>query len=236
MTEVITEQVAPKLQLTSQEAVDVIYETLECLHQVFTEHGLPYTVYCGTALGVERHGGLIPWDDDGDVAILSHDEDRLVALTETFAKRGFILIREPFFGYRLYHSQLAKPRPFDQHPYPFVDIFLLHDTGSKYELITDEAKEYWPQNPLPYPCFERLVDVQFGHLTLRGLTPKDSIQHLDEQFGKDWPHVARRDVDHYIYENVPIVEVAIQDESHKRPARHSKHPRTDKPLKSMDNQ
>ena len=233
MTEVIVkEHESPQLKLTSQDAVDLIYDTLECLHEVLTEHEIPYTVFCGTALGVERHGGLIPWDDDGDIVILSRDEDKLVALTGIFAKRRFTLIREPFFGYRLYHTELAKPRPYDQHPYPFVDVFLVHDTGAKYELTTDEAKEYWPQNPLPYPCFERLVDVKFGHLTLRGFTPKDSIQHLDDQFGKDWPNVARRDVDHYFYENIPVVEVPINSDSQKSPARHSNYSLNEQLLKA----
>lgn len=231
-----TQKPVDPVPYTSQEAVDLIYDTLECLHQVLTENQISYTIFSGTALGAERHGGLIPWDDDGDIIILSDDEQRFVALKDKFAQRGFTLGHEPFFGHRLYHTLLAQPRPFDQYPYPFVDIFLVHDTGTRYELTTDEAREYWPQNPLPYGCFNRLVDVPFGHLMLRGLTPKDSIQHLDEQYGKDWPSVARRDVDHYFYENVPTVDVSLKEEINRRPARHSKHPRSVQPLKPMDNQ
>ena len=225
-----------QLRFTAQYAVDLIYDTLECVHRVFMKNHLPYTIFSGTALGAERHGGLIPWDDDADTAILSINEHKLVALSDAFAQLGFTLEKVPFFGYRLYHSTLAKPRPFDQFPYPFVDIFLIDDTGSSYEYITDEAREYWPASPLPYGCFNRLVDQPFGHLTVRGLTPEDMKKHLDDNYGKDWPHVATREYDHFYYENVTNAHVELKGEKGQRPARHSKHQRVTKPFKSVLNQ
>ncbi len=83
-----------------------------------------------------------------------------------------------FVGYSLYHSTLTKSRVHVQHPHPFVDIFVLSNTGSSYEYPTKEARSYWPQTPLPYGCFDRLVDVQFGHLILRGLSPKDIKKNI----------------------------------------------------------
>src|ERR1700677_2257932 len=114
-----------QLHITSQDLVDVIYDTLECLHEVFMENNISYTIFGGTALGAERHGGLIPWDDDADTAILSKDEQQLVALSDVFANRGFILSKVSLVGYRLYHATLTKPRVHDQHPHPFIDIFVL---------------------------------------------------------------------------------------------------------------
>ena len=230
-----TENDTSRLQIASQEAVDLIYDTLACIHRVFVKNALPYTIFSGTALGAERHGGLIPWDDDADTAILSNNEHKLVALSDAFAQLGFTLEKVPFFGYRLYHSTLAKPRPFDQFPYPFVDIFLIDDTGSSYEYITDEAREYWPASPLPYGCFNRLVDQPFGHLTVRGLTPEDMKKHLDDNYGKDWPYVASREYDHYYYKNVPNIRVSLKEGQTKRPALHSKHQRSVQPLKVMNN-
>lgn len=80
----------------------------------------------------------------------------------------------------------SKPRALDPFPYPFVDIFLINDTGSTYKYSTEDVREYWPQEPLPYGCFNCLVNVPFCHLTLHGLSTTDIKQHLDENYGKDW--------------------------------------------------
>lgn len=225
-----------QLRFTPQHVVDLVYDTLECLDSVLRNAQIPYTIFGGTALGAERHGGLIPWDDDADIVILSDDEQRLLDLKETSAQHGYTLRSESFFGYRLYHSSAAKARALDQYPYPFVDIFLLKDTGSSYEYITDAARRYWPQTPLPYGCFNRLIDVPFGHLLLRGMTPEDTRTHLDDNYGKDWSYVAWREFDHFFYEHVSDSRFTLKEEKARRPARHSKDPRLCQPLKSVLNQ
>ncbi|CAF0763681.1 unnamed protein product [Adineta steineri] len=225
-----------QLRISSQDVVDLIYDTLECLHKVLTENNIRYTIFGGSALGAERHGGLIPWDDDADTATLAEDEQRLANLTDTFAKQGFVLKKVPLVGYRLYHATLAKPRPVDQHPCPFVDVFVLNDSGLTYEYPNEEARTSWPQSPLPYGCFNRLTDVKFGHLTLRGLSKKDVKQHLDDNYGEEWPNMACRDWDHCCYENLPDIHVPLKEDATKRPALHSKHQRAAKPFKSMLNQ
>ena len=225
-----------QLRFTPQDIVDLVYDTLECLDRVLKDAQIPYTIFGGTALGAERHTGLIPWDDDADIAILSDDEQRLLDLKETFRQLGYTLQTEEFFGYRLFHSTGAKPRPLDQYPYPFVDIFLIKDTGCTYEYVTEGARRYWPQKPLPYGCFNRLIDVPFGHLILRGMNGEDTRDHLDENYGKDWPFIAWREFDHFFYENVTDSRVALKEEKARRPARHSNYPRLIQPLKSVLNQ
>jgi len=224
-----------QLRITSQDVVDLIYDTLECLHEVLTKNNIRYTIFGGTALGAERHCGLIPWDDDADTAILSDDEQRLVTLSDVFANRDFTLIKVSLVGYRLYHSTLTKPRMHDQHPHPFLDIFIINDTGSSYEYPSEEARKFWPQVPLPYGSFDRLTDVKFGHLILRSLSTEDVKQHLDDNYGNDWPYMAWREWDHYLYEDLPNIHIPLKGGSKKRPALHSKHQRTKKPLISLLN-
>ena len=46
------------------------------------KHKIGYVVYDGTAIGAARHRGLIPWDDDIDLAV---HEDYEQNLTTTVA-------------------------------------------------------------------------------------------------------------------------------------------------------
>ena len=48
--------------------------------RVCRKHGLRYYLICGSLLGVVRHGDLIPWDDDVDVAMPRKDFDRLLKI------------------------------------------------------------------------------------------------------------------------------------------------------------
>ena len=45
------------------------FEILKEFVRVCNELGLTYYLVCGSALGAEKYGGFIPWDDDVDVAL-----------------------------------------------------------------------------------------------------------------------------------------------------------------------
>ena len=45
---------------------------------MFEAHHVNYWLDDGSALGAFRHGGLIPWDDDIDLAIYGANEDMFI--------------------------------------------------------------------------------------------------------------------------------------------------------------
>lgn len=57
---------------------------LEDFIKICDEHNLSYFIFAGCAIGVERHGGFIPWDDDIDIGMLRVDYEKFkdIALKE----------------------------------------------------------------------------------------------------------------------------------------------------------
>lgn len=52
-------------------------DLIKCFHQICKENSIEYFCVFGTLLGIIRHGGYIPWDDDVDLAIWRKDVPRL---------------------------------------------------------------------------------------------------------------------------------------------------------------
>ena len=97
------------LQLRCNEAPDIrtyytapatlaAIEALLCdTIKLLMNHGVEFWADCGTMLGAVRHGGIIPWDDDADLAYIiggdGVDTVASVELQEAFAAAGFSLQR-----------------------------------------------------------------------------------------------------------------------------------------------
>lgn len=60
-----------KLQLTELRIASDVADLCE-------RHGIRYALIGGSALGIRRHGGFIPWDDDIDIGMLRADFDRFI--------------------------------------------------------------------------------------------------------------------------------------------------------------
>lgn len=77
---------------------------------ICNKYDIDYFVISGTAIGVMRHGGFIPWDDDIDVAMLRKDYQKFVKAAEkefstTF--KGKYEMMGPEFQKKFYNLQPA---------------------------------------------------------------------------------------------------------------------------------
>ncbi len=88
--------VEPAIRGVSQDAdiidrvIDVELDLLEKLIEVCKKHELKVYPMYGTLLGIVRHGGLIPGDDDIDVAMSRSDFDKLIVLADEFEGEYFL--------------------------------------------------------------------------------------------------------------------------------------------------
>lgn len=85
----------------------LLNKTMRAFIAFCQEYGLTYFVCGGTALGVVRHQGIIPWDEDIDVYMKREDYDRFISLHKILAEGGkyHILSKEIYPEYR---SAFAK--------------------------------------------------------------------------------------------------------------------------------
>lgn len=102
---------------------------------VCRHRGLTYFAGGGTLLGVVRHGGYIPWDDDIDLFMLREDYDRLLTSGADFAAPFFLQTAYNDRGYSRGHAQLrldgttaileGERGRYRFHQGVFIDIFPL---------------------------------------------------------------------------------------------------------------
>lgn len=54
-------------------------DVLQAVHEFCLKHNIKYSLGCGSMLGMIRHKGYIPWDDDIDIYLLRNDYNKLVS-------------------------------------------------------------------------------------------------------------------------------------------------------------
>lgn len=117
------------------------------LLDVCQKHNLKIWADSGTLLGVIRHKGHIPWDDDMDFIMLREDFNKLARLTEEFEYPYFLQSGHSEPGYDRFHMQLRNSetacilpadiwREFNQGV--FIDIFVLDFVPGNQEDYAEE--------------------------------------------------------------------------------------------------
>lgn len=110
-------------------------EILKEIDRVCRKHAIPYYLSSGTLIGVVRHHGFIPWDDDIDIFMHWEYAEKLIAMQDEFQDKYFVQSRRtdrnfPATLMRVCDSETSLfEKDFvgvDMNHGIFVDIYLLY--------------------------------------------------------------------------------------------------------------
>ncbi len=141
-------------------------QTLKDIGNLFKKHGIEYFLAFGSLIGAVRHQGVIPWDDDIDIAITEKDEEKLKSIAWVFKKAGYNLAcytRELHNYMEIYYKISTigrKNSPNRIHSWPFVDIFILRSSKVNPEKCHLDYRELNKSDIFP------LKQAKFGNLML----------------------------------------------------------------------
>ena len=91
--ESISEGLWRRKPVLNQLQVDSVYEVLAGTARILDSCGIRWHLVAGSMLGLARHRGLIPWDDDVDIGIHADDADKLWKHRDQFLAFGCTLVR-----------------------------------------------------------------------------------------------------------------------------------------------
>ncbi|KAL8582760.1 hypothetical protein ACOMHN_021872 [Nucella lapillus] len=141
--------------ISAQEKAEMLF-TWRVVHEALTLHNISHFLVEGSLLGAFRHGGVIPWDDDIDLAVDEPDVEKVQRVLSCIP--GYTLRMQPSMQWKFFaknarvvtaasDSRILQPEELEEsekkdyvtrfHPatdvvmrYPFVDIFMMDNDGS----------------------------------------------------------------------------------------------------------
>lgn len=134
------------IPLTLEQHQQVLYEILYMVDDFCKEHDIPFFLVGGTLLGAVRHQGIIPWDDDMDIAMTRENYERFIELFHAHKVEGYELLDYKHTkGFWFPFAKLTKVNTWtslwETHKI-HIDIFPYDGCGDELK----QAQEYFVQN------------------------------------------------------------------------------------------
>lgn len=106
---------------------DILIQLIQIWDKVSQELNITWSVCAGSYIGVKRHKGRIPWDDDFDITILQKDVIKFDKLQEKLEPYKVSLSRF-WGGFKINFNDSRAINKFTKYKWswPFIDIFAIH--------------------------------------------------------------------------------------------------------------
>ena len=180
-----------------------LYRLIKFIHTAFIKHKIEYWITGGTLLGAVRHGGLIPWDDDGDICIMNDQLPKLRKLKKYFSRHGYVLDqfddqdndKVKCCGRGKNNTDICDWYIGHKDQSLGCDIFVMMPDPKRSTKIT-YANPYWRnQSNGGKKCYFELdhlyplIPQHFGNYFVYG--PNNPIEHLNHCYGTSWNYQAQ---------------------------------------------
>ena len=71
------------------------YANLDIMNKILEKHNIKYVAVAGTVLGLNRHGGIIPWDNDIDLGFINSEWEKLLSIKDELESNGLKFTPRP---------------------------------------------------------------------------------------------------------------------------------------------
>ncbi len=162
-----------------------LYKLLYFIHNIFIKFNIQYWAIAGTLIGAIRHKGIIPWDDDGDLAVWKSDIKKISSkkVLNEFKKYGITVkhIHEWDGSHliKIFYKSTDK----SSFTLPFVDIFPMRLGSDKVEYSYKWARELFPKE---YFKLEELYPLKLVHFGSQKILVPNSKSSISRMYGKSW--------------------------------------------------
>lgn len=189
------------VMLTRGDFLGKLLDLYRSVAPILTKHKVTFWACSGTLIGAMRHKGIIPWDDDIDLAIPMEAFPQFIAASREMKQNGINIKYIPF-----YDTNIVKL--FWPGQLQFIDILFVKRADQEYRFCSPNFKSngecswvthnLWKNETFPVDMLYPLREQPFEDTTIP--VPAQAVRILKQQFSdKVMTHgIGTLDVGHYL--------------------------------------
>lgn len=161
---------------------------LDEIDRICKKHGIKYSLHSGSLLGAVRHQGIIPWDDDIDIAMMRDDYDRFFDICKKELSSNFSVV---------------TIESCDNYYYGMGKVLLKgtlveQAIGSGKKRKTNLWVDIFPYDYIPESKIKRLWQASFSQLYIKQLEVYDDGIPTDSRFAKKAYFSMLKFINHFV--------------------------------------